>query len=110
MLKTTIQTFLIALSAACFRPNAAAADSLATVVIDAAAPKTKVSPSLYGLFFEEINCAGDGGIYAELIRNRSFEDAENPRFWELDSGKGKATISIEPATGPSEHNKRVLKL
>jgi alpha-L-arabinofuranosidase len=37
-----------------------------------------VSPSLYGLFFEEISNAGDGGIYAELIRNRSFEDMVIP--------------------------------
>ena len=30
------------------------------------------SPSLYGLFFEDINRAGDGGLYAELLRNRAF--------------------------------------
>lgn len=36
----------------------------------------------YGIFFEEINHAGDGGLYAELIRNRSFEDnAYNPDSW-----------------------------
>lgn len=34
----------------------------------------KVSPMLYGIFFEDINHAADGGLYAELIRNRSFED------------------------------------
>ena len=33
----------------------------------------KVSPSLYGIFFEEINQAGDGGIYSELLRNRGLE-------------------------------------
>ena len=32
-----------------------------------------VSPLLYGIFFEDINYAGDGGLYAELIANRSFE-------------------------------------
>ncbi len=37
-------------------------------------PGTKISPVLYGIFFEEINRAGDGGIYAEMIQNRSFED------------------------------------
>ena len=34
----------------------------------------KVSPNLIGIFFEEINHAGEGGLYAELIANRSFED------------------------------------
>ena len=33
---------------------------------------------MYGIFFEEINHAGEGGLYAELIQNRSFEDKELP--------------------------------
>jgi alpha-N-arabinofuranosidase len=33
----------------------------------------KISPDLFGLFFEDINYAADGGLYAELIQNRSFE-------------------------------------
>ena len=45
-----------------------------TLTIDAASKGASISPTLYGIFFEEINHAGDGGIYAELIRNRSFED------------------------------------
>ena len=43
------------------------------VNVDTHSTKT-VSPDLYGIFFEDINNAADGGIYAELIRNRSFED------------------------------------
>lgn len=37
-----------------------------------------VAPSMYGIFFEEINHAGDGGLYAELVQNRSFEELEMP--------------------------------
>ncbi len=33
----------------------------------------KISPELFGLFFEDINYAADGGLYAELVQNRSFE-------------------------------------
>ncbi len=40
---------------------------------------TDVSESLYGLFFEDINRAGDGGIYAELLRNRGFDDGIIPQ-------------------------------
>lgn len=41
----------------------------------------------YGIFFEEINHAGDGGLYAELIRNRSFEDNdESPVYWSVMDG------------------------
>lgn len=39
----------------------------------------QVSPILYGIFFEDINYAGDGGLYAELIANRSFEYYDRDR-------------------------------
>lgn len=45
-----------------------------------------VSKDLYGIFFEEINCAGDGGIYPELVRNRSFDDSDKPEHWSISSG------------------------
>jgi alpha-N-arabinofuranosidase len=37
-----------------------------------------VAPDLYGLFFEDISRAGDGGLYPEMLRNRSFEDSLFP--------------------------------
>ena len=40
--------------------------------------KFPVAPDLYGLFFEDINRAGDSGLYPEMIRNRSFEDSILP--------------------------------
>lgn len=50
--------------------------------IDATQRSAMISDYQYGLFFEEINHAGDGGLYAELIRNRSFEDnASTPEYW-----------------------------
>ena len=45
-----------------------------TITVDASRMGAPIGPLHYGIFFEEINHAGDGGIYAELIRNRSFED------------------------------------
>ena len=39
------------------------------------------SPYQWGLFFEEINHAGDGGLYAELVRNRSFEESQFDNGW-----------------------------
>ena len=43
------------------------------IEIDCSTPTVPLSPHLYGLFFEDINYAADGGIYAELVQNRSFE-------------------------------------
>ena len=44
-----------------------------TFTIDASQPGIAVSPRLYGIFFEEINHAGEGGLYAEMVQNRDFE-------------------------------------
>lgn len=54
----------------------AACAGKAQVVIDVDAMQQgpEISPVHYGLFYEDINHAADGGLYAELIRNRSFED------------------------------------
>ncbi len=46
----------------------------ASITIRTDQPGAAVPASLYGIFFEEINHAGDGGLYAELIQNRSFDE------------------------------------
>jgi hypothetical protein len=52
------------------------AGQTAQVTVYADQPGAKVSPALYGIFFEEINHAGDGGIYAEMVQNRAFEELQ----------------------------------
>ena len=46
-----------------------------------------VSPNLYGIFFEEISHAGDGGLYAELVQNRGFEEHVLPSGMTYKDGK-----------------------
>ena len=41
-----------------------------------------IQPTMYGLFFEDINYAADGGLYGELIKNRSFEFPDRLMGWE----------------------------
>ena len=60
-----------------------------------------VSPTLYGLMTEEINHAYDGGLYAELIRNRIFKDNKTkPEGWSLveDDSSTKASIQLIAAS------------
>ena len=72
----------------------------ARLTLDLASPGIKVSPSLYGHMTEEINYSYDGGLYAELVRNRAFlDDAKRPAHWTA-VGDG-ATISLE-ASGLSK--------
>ena len=42
------------------------------------------TPALYGLFFEDINRSGDGGIYPEMLRNRAFDDSVVPDDFLID--------------------------
>jgi alpha-N-arabinofuranosidase len=58
-----------------------------------------VSPMLYGLMTEEINFSYDGGLYAELVRNRSFkEDAKQPVHWQLVQEQGgTGTMALDPS-------------
>ena len=57
------------------------------IVINLQEKGNPVSPSMYGVFFEEINHAGDGGLYAELVKNRSFEEKEMPDGYTVKNGK-----------------------
>ncbi len=51
-----------------------------------------VQPTMYGLFFEDINFAADGGLYAELVKNRSFDFPQNLMGWNT---FGNVTVSKE---------------
>lgn len=75
-------------------------------------PIAKVSPTLYGLMTEEINHSYDGGIYAELVRNRAFQDNRGwPDHWRiLQDGNARASMHIDPSTGPSAALTSSLKL
>lgn len=44
-------------------------------------PTAKMQPTMYGIFFEDINFAADGGLYGELVKNRSFEFAQPMMGW-----------------------------
>jgi alpha-N-arabinofuranosidase len=67
--------------------------------VDADHPGGRVSPRLYGLMTEEINHSYDGGLYAELIRNRAFlDDPATPVHWSVVSNNGAtATVALDPA-------------
>lgn len=43
------------------------------MTVDVSKPTAQIQPEMYGIFFEDINFGADGGLYAELVKNRSFE-------------------------------------
>ncbi len=64
------------------------------LIIHAGQPSHEMSPLMYGLFFEDINFAADGGLYAELIWNRSFEFTDRLFNWSKVERSG-STVEIE---------------
>jgi alpha-N-arabinofuranosidase len=73
------------------------------ITLNVAKADANVSPTLYGLMTEEINHSYDGGLYAELIRNRIFKDSKtSPEGWSLvkDDPSAEAEIKL---IGAEEH-------
>ena len=64
----------------------------------------EVQPTMYGLFFEDINYAADGGLYAELVKNRSFEFPQHLMGWKT---FGQVTLQDD---GPFERNPHYVRL
>jgi alpha-L-arabinofuranosidase len=69
---------LIAATFACLSITASAAP---TITIQADQPGAKINPAMWGIFFEDINFGADGGLYAELVKNRSFEFPDPLMGW-----------------------------
>lgn len=62
--------------------------------IDVTKKGPEIDPHLYGIFFEEINHSGDGGLYAELIKNRNFEEHVIPSGMHYEDGFAIAPHSL----------------
>jgi alpha-N-arabinofuranosidase len=90
----------------------AVAQTPATLRIDLSKPLHEVSPTLYGMMTEEINYSYDGGLYAEMVRNRTMEhDWSGVAHWRLvELGHSSASFSVDPTTGPSSALETSLKI
>jgi alpha-L-arabinofuranosidase len=83
----------------------------ATLTIDADKPAHAISPTLYGIFFEDINSSADGGLYAELVRNRNFEDASTPEHWSMvTSSQTKVETRVDSSQPISPKNSHALEV
>lgn len=77
-----------------------------TFVVDAKKPGVAINPDMYGIFFEDINFAADGGLYAELIKNRSFDFTDAPLTGWTTYGK----VSVQDKGGPFDRNPHYVRL
>ncbi len=77
-----MKRLFVLLTVCCLLPSpAGAGGQQAEVQVDLRQPGKKAGPNQFGIFLEEINHAGDGGLYAELVRNGSFAEAPTLDAW-----------------------------
>ena len=82
----------------------AAAAQTSTLDIDLKKPGAPVPETMYGIFFEDINFAADGGLYAELVKNRSFEFPDALQGWKT---FGKVEVRDDGPFGRCPHYVRL---
>ena len=93
--------------------------SAGNLAIDGASSGAQIADDMFGIFFEDINYAADGGLYAELVRNRSFEftTQDNASFtsmtgWQVVNGGGTApqALVVNDDTRLNETNRNHFRL
>jgi alpha-L-arabinofuranosidase len=108
VLATTCTLALLILAPGTLLP---AASGLVTLKIQADKPGPRINPAMWGIFFEDINLGADGGLYAELVKNRSFEFPDGMMGWFKVSptmAVGEATVAEHaPQSGANRHYLRL---
>ncbi|WP_225974701.1 carbohydrate binding domain-containing protein [Arachidicoccus ginsenosidivorans] len=64
------------------------------LIVQADKPVAKIQPTMWGIFFEDINFGADGGLYAELIKNRSFEFTKPLMGWKVLKGNNENVLIL----------------
>ena len=83
-----------------------------TITVQVDRPGAVIAQTMFGLFFEDINFAADGGLYPERIKNRSFEFADPLMGWKrFDRGGAKGSLQIyDLGSGLARPNSHYLRI
>ena len=108
----SIRTFLAAaLAPFCLVAGSAQAQQqVQSISVQVTKPTAEVQPTMWGLFFEDINFAADGGLYAELVKNRSFEFDKPLMGWKEVKQEGKGRVLIVNRASANDANPRFARL
>lgn len=89
----------------------ACADEPSILTIQIHQPGPKINPAMWGIFFEDINLGADGGLYAELVKNRSFEFPDPMMGWfKLSPSKARGTLAIRDESPFNAKNPHYLRI
>src|SRR5260370_41640862 len=104
--------FVVLISVLCLTLQAqltVAQSSNITVQVDK--PGGDISPTMFGVFFEDINFGADGGLYPERVKNRSFEFPEPLMAWkQVGRGDSKGTLTILDENPINANNSHYLRI
>lgn len=91
---------------------ALAAPRRANLILRAARLGASISSTQFGAFLEEINHSGDGGLYAELVRNRDLKEDPNAPIWwsQFTTGHSTGSIALDSTQPLTSANPLSLKL
>jgi alpha-N-arabinofuranosidase len=81
------------------------------IIVKADHPTASIQPAMWGIFFEDINLAADGGIYAELVKNRSFEFFNPMMGWKIQQANAATgTILVVNRQAEDSSNPRFIRV
>ena len=79
------------------------------LAVQADKPGADIAKTMFGIFYEDINFAADGGLYPELVKNRSFEFPDPLMGWYKSAGEG-GTFAVRTDAAPSERNAHYVRI
>ncbi|QJD77533.1 alpha-L-arabinofuranosidase C-terminal domain-containing protein [Spirosoma rhododendri] len=101
------KTVALLLATACL----ALAQPAPVLRVDVARPVAEIQPTMWGVFFEDINFGADGGIYAEMVKNRSFEFFKPLMGWKVDGKKRtEGDVLVQNRGDEKSSNPRYLRV
>jgi len=107
-----IQKFKLSLlAAAAVACTTIAASAAPTITIQADQPGARLNPAMWGIFFEDINFGADGGLYAEMVKNRSFEFPDPLMGWiKISPSLAQGELSVRDDEPFDTNNPHYLRL
>ena len=81
-----------------------------SLIVNADQSEIPIQPTMWGIFFEDINMAADGGIYAELVKNRSFEFTKPLMGWRILKPDTTRGVLIVNQTANNPNNPRFARI
>ena len=108
---TLLVAAVMTVLALCLFAPSCAQRSAQSIAIAVDQPGAAISPSMFGVFFEDINFAADSGIYPERVKNRSFEFTEPLAGWsKIDNFEGDGQLYARSEGGLNEDNPHYLRV